>query len=143
METHDLSDLWPLIRQHLSDKGIALETLGSGEPCEGGGGVKVVCVSAKLGESLEELGRSPRDQVVMVRVNEETMKSLDSWVQTGAVKSRSEAAALFIREGLRLRATELSDLEGVLRDVDQAKKRLREAARRVLGTESEAQDEEG
>ncbi|UCC74251.1 MAG: hypothetical protein JSV86_06745, partial [Gemmatimonadota bacterium] len=76
-------------------------------------------------------------------VDEETMKSLDSWVQTGAVKSRSEAAALFIREGLRLRATELSDLEGVLRDVDQAKQRLREAARRVLGTEGEANDEEG
>ncbi|UCC74701.1 MAG: hypothetical protein JSV86_09170 [Gemmatimonadota bacterium] len=141
MGTHDLSDLWPLIRQHLADKGIALETLGCDEPCEGG--VKVVCMSAKLGESLEELGRSPRDQVVMVRVDEETMKSLDSWVQTGAVKSRSEAAALFIGEGLRLRAKELSDLEGVLRDVDQAKRRLREAARRVLGTEGEANNEEG
>lgn len=140
METHDLSDLWPLIRKRLSDKGIALELLGSDEACEGG--VKVVCVSAKLGASLEELGRSTRDQVVMVRVDEETMRSLDSWVQTGAVKSRSEAAALFIREGLRLRATELSDLEGVLRDVDRARERLREAARRVLGTESESDDEE-
>ena len=60
------------------------------------------------------MGESPRDHTVMVRVDEKTSKQLDSWVEIGAVKSRSEAAALFIREGLQMRADELAELEEAL-----------------------------
>ncbi len=99
--------------------------------------VKVVCVTPGLKDSVDEMGKSPRDQVVMVRVDTETSEALDAWVQTGAVKSRSEAAALFIREGLRVRADELDRLKGALDEVDAARERLREQARHVFGGESE------
>lgn len=96
---------------------------------------RVVCVAANVRESLDEMGKSKRDQVVMVRVDEETAKRLDAWVETGAMKSRSEAAALFIKEGLKVRATELSELEDSIQDVEAAKDRLRKRVREVLGEE--------
>jgi hypothetical protein len=69
----------------------------------------------------------------MVRVDEGTSKALDAWVETGAVRSRSEAAALFIREGLQVRADELEQLKDALNGVEEAKHRLREKARQVFG----------
>lgn len=95
--------------------------------------VKVVVVSPDLKQAVEELGQQVRDQVVMVRVDSETLGKLDAWVATGAVKSRSEAAALFIREGLKVRDAELSRLEAALAEVEAAKERLRAQAREVFG----------
>ena len=63
-------------------------------------------VAQKTGEALnkatESIGKaiesalSARDHVVMVRVNDDSLKSLDALVQSGIFKSRSEAAA-FLR----------------------------------------------
>lgn len=94
---------------------------------------RLVCVAANVRESLDEMSKSKRDQVVMVRVDEETARRLDAWVETGAMKSRSEAAALFIKEGLRVRQSELSELEDSIREVERAKDRLREKVKEVLG----------
>ncbi len=94
---------------------------------------KVVCVASYLKDSLRELGEETRDQVVMVRIDDETTKSLDDWVETGAVRSRSEGAALFIREGLKVRAEELAKLKDALSDVKAAKDKLRKQAEDVLG----------
>lgn len=69
---------------------------------------------------------------MMVRVDDETLRQLDAWIETGAVASRSEAAALFLREGLQIRADELKELEDALDDVERAKARLRAKARTVL-----------
>jgi Arc/MetJ-type ribon-helix-helix transcriptional regulator len=69
----------------------------------------------------------------MVRVDEDTKKDLDDWVETGAVKSRSEAAALFMREGIKVRSGELERLREALDKVGQARKRLQEEARQVIG----------
>lgn len=125
------SDVLEWIRSELDAKGIVLDASSCGDldlsSC------KVVCLPLGLGKSLEELGRETRDQVVMVRVDEETSKTLDDWVQTGAVKSRSEAAALFIREGLKVRAAELEKLAEALQGVEEAREKLREEAREVFG----------
>lgn len=94
--------------------------------------LKVICIPVGLGESLRQMGEEDRDQVVMVRVDHKTKDFLDAWVESGAVSSRSEAAALFIREGLALRAQELEKLEHALEDVRQAKERLQAEARKVL-----------
>ena len=102
-------------------------------------GIKVVFVTPDLGESVREMGENPRDHTVMVRVDEETQRKLDAWVETGAVKSRSEAAALFIREGLHVRSEELAELEDALASVDRAKQRLRAKAKTVFG---DLQDED-
>jgi Arc/MetJ-type ribon-helix-helix transcriptional regulator len=69
----------------------------------------------------------------MVRIDEDTKNALDDWVETGAVKSRSEAAALFMREGIKVRSGELEQLREALDDVGQARQRLEEKARQVIG----------
>ncbi len=103
-----------------------------------GGGIKVVCVSPDLKSSAEEMKETHRDQVIMVRVDEETRDSLDAWMKTGAVKSRSEAAALFIREGLKVRADELERLRDALREVEDAQERLHQRAKEVFGGEPDS-----
>jgi Arc/MetJ-type ribon-helix-helix transcriptional regulator len=125
-------DLWEAIKGRLSQEGIDLDELCRG--VEGiGEAVKCVVVAPDLRSSVEEMSKSPRDQVVMVRLDEESAGDLDAWVETGAVKSRSEAAALFIREGLKVRAGELEQLKESLRAVRQAKERLRERAAEIFG----------
>ncbi|HVR30235.1 MAG TPA: hypothetical protein VMS86_11965, partial [Thermoanaerobaculia bacterium] len=109
--------------------GVGLEELGE----KVGRAVKVVFVAPDLQESVEEMNREPRDQVIMVRVDEATLRQLDAWVKTEAVKSRSEAAAVFIREGLKVRASELEQLEDALADVDRARERLHEKVKEVFG----------
>ena len=101
---------------------------------------KVVTITPDLGESVREMGESPRDHTVMVRTDEKTSKQLDAWVEIGAVKSRSEAAALFIREGLQVRADELAELEEALQKVEKAKRNLRDKARTVFGEHSTEED---
>ncbi len=139
-EPVDLMAILEPLRKELAGLGIDFDTIcrcagdqsGSGKPK-----VKVVCVASNLQESMAEMGESARDQVVMVRVDAETAKTLDAWVETGAVKSRSEAAALFIREGLKVRASELDTLNEALSDVRAARDRLRRQAREAFGMEED------
>jgi hypothetical protein len=115
--------------------GVRLEEIGN----RVGRAVKVVFVAPDLQQSVDETNREQRDQVLMVRVDEGTMRLLDAWVKTEAVKSRSEAAAVFIREGLKMRASELEKLEEALADVDRARERLHDKVREVFGDGAAAQ----
>ncbi|MHC4767553.1 MAG: hypothetical protein ACYTEI_02440 [Planctomycetota bacterium] len=135
----DLDAVLGMVRKQLGDRGIDFDFCGCG--CAGSPEgpspatkptVKVVCVAPDLGQSVREMGEEARDQVVMVRVDAQTARTLDAWVETGAVKSRSEAAALFIREGLKVRASELDRLKDALAGVEEAKDRLRCEARDVF-----------
>ena len=137
----DLSGILGSIQQGLEEAGIGVDLSGDCATWswpKKSKRVKVVCVAPGLKDSVDEMGKSPRDQVVMVRVDTETSEALDAWVETGAVKSRSEAAALFIREGLTVRADELERLKGALDDVEAARERLRQQARHVFGDEAES-----
>ena len=124
-------DILSMIDAQLKKEGIDLKAIS--EKCLSGIPFKVVCVASDLEDSLREMGEETRDQVVMVRIDDETTGNLDDWVETGAVKSRSEGAALFIREGLKVRAEELARLKDALADVKAAKEKLREQAKDVLG----------
>lgn len=132
--TAKADDILGMIGRQLKDQGIDLDSL-----CEKGIGaaLKVVCVSPNLEESMRELGEATRDQVVMVRIDDKTSKTLDDWVEAGAVRSRSEGAALFIREGLKVRAEELGQLRDALADVESARRRLREKAKAILDADIE------
>jgi hypothetical protein len=140
----DVSALLAEIQEKLREKGIHVDIAGgTAATCcdpDGTTKVKMVCVAPGLGNSVREMGESPRDQVVMVRIDESTSQALDAWVATGAVKSRSEAAALFIREGLKVRADELERLRDALLDVEEAKQRLRRQAEEVFGSTEQAPD---
>jgi Arc/MetJ-type ribon-helix-helix transcriptional regulator len=129
--TRKSDDILSMIDEQLKKNGIDLKTIS--DDCLSGIPFKVVCVASDLEDSLREMGEETRDQVVMVRIDDETTETLDDWVETGAVKSRSEGAALFIREGLKVRAEELARLKDALTDVKAAKEKLREQAKDVLG----------
>lgn len=126
--------IWDKIQTELREYGIDLEACCEEvEPFR----AKVVCVATDLKESLRELGQSARNTVVMVRVDDETSDALDAWVETGAVKSRSEAAALFIQEGLRVRTQELDRLGDALKDVQEARQRLKQRVREVFSPDED------
>lgn len=127
------------VQARLREKGIAIDLSGDLADCCAAEGARVICVAPGLADSIREMGMNPRDQVVMVRVDEKTSQALDSWVETGAVKSRSEAAALFIREGLKVRAAELDRLRDALKDVESAKERLRQQAKGLFGDEAKSE----
>ena len=129
--TDEFNDVLSMLGEQLKKQGIDLKKLS--ENCLSGIPFKVVWVASDLEDSLREMGEGTRDQVVMVRIDDETTENLDDWVETGAVKSRSEGAALFIREGLKVRAEELARLKDALADVKAAKEKLREQAKDVLG----------
>ncbi|MHC5008899.1 MAG: hypothetical protein ACYTGF_16250 [Planctomycetota bacterium] len=142
----DLDAVLEMVRKQLGDRGIDFDLCGCG--CDAGPeeaspatkpSVKVVCVAPDLGQSVREMGAEARDQVVMVRVDAQTARTLDAWVETGAVKSRSEAAALFIREGLKVRASELDRLKDALSGVEEAKDRLRREAQDVFNLDDDAE----
>ena len=130
-----LSGVFDKVRAELHKFGVDMDfpTVEIESGLEDGPRVKVVVVGHDLSDSVEEMSQSPRDQVVMVRVDEDTLAQLDSWVETGSVKSRSEAAALFIREGLKVRASELNKVKDALREVDDAREKLRKRMKEVFG----------
>lgn len=81
-------------------------------------------VLLKLGEGLEGRGN-----VVMTRLSDEDLKQIDALVEVEAFKSRSEAAAFFIKEGIQAR----KDLfQTVMPTVDKIRE-LKEQAKRSLG----------
>lgn len=123
--------LWARLQDTLIEAGfdVELPDLSDLDPTRA---CKMICMPFGLAAAIEEMERNPRENVVMVRVDDDTKRGLDAWIESGVVKSRSEAAALFIREGLQMRAAELQELEGALRDVERAKERLRKKARSVL-----------
>ena len=100
----------------------------------------VMCLTGDMKATVAEMGKAARDQVVMVRVDEATKRNLDAWVETGAVRSVSEAAALFIREGIKVRSGELEELREALDEVGAAKRRLEEKAREVIGDRAPSAD---
>ena len=143
-ESGERGDVWEVLRKELEACGIDISKLSCGpDECidlgaviqglDVGGPLKVICLSGNMRDSVDALSDSARDNVVMVRVDEDTVNALDAWVEAGAVKSRSAAAALFIREGLKVRNPELEELKDALTDVDRARQRLRKKAEDVLG----------
>ena len=134
---YNVGQVWDSVRESLRERGIDLDALCGSEL-----GFGAICVVPDLGESVREMAGSPRDQVVMVRVDDDSSRALDAWVESGAVKSRSEAAALFIGEGLRMHAGKLDELEQALRDVEEAKDRLKQRVRDVLDEDEEREAKE-
>lgn len=83
-------------------------------------------VLLKLGERLE--GRS---NVVMTRLNDDDLKQIDALVEVEVFKSRSEAAAFFIKEGMHAR----KDLfQKVMSTVEKIKE-LKEQAKKSISQE--------
>jgi hypothetical protein len=118
------------------DAGIAAALEGMGVDVEAlmqGDGTRVVVVQASMEDAVKSLSSGARDQVVMTRINAQTAQALDQWVDAGVAKSRSEAAALFLQEGLKIRQPELDELSGALETLERARKAVKVKAQTLLG----------
>jgi len=92
-------------------------------------------VAQKTGEALnkatESIGKAmesalaARDHVVMVRVNDDSLKSLDSLVQSGIFKSRSEAAAFLISEGIKAQAVLFGKISERIAEIERLRAELK------------------
>lgn len=100
--------------------------------------VKMHCPEGEDAEKIKEkvlmrLGKElgERSNVVMTRLNDEDLKKIDALVEVEAFKSRSEAAAYFIKEGVKAR----QDLfQKVMPTVDKIKE-LKKQAKKSLSEE--------
>ncbi|HSM24942.1 MAG TPA: hypothetical protein VK856_08780 [Anaerolineaceae bacterium] len=87
---------------------------------------KVENFGQAIGDALQGRGN-----VVMVRVNDEALSYLDMLVEADVVKSRSEAAAWLINEGVKTN----QDLFQKISEVTQQISALREKLRETVKTE--------
>ena len=98
-------------------------------------------VASSVGESLRDTiksVRSARDSVVMVRMSKESLRNLDALVDCGLTRSRSEAAAFLITEGIKARASmyeKIAEQSEVIRNA-------REELSRLLGEDLEPEPAE-
>ena len=84
-----------------------------------------------LGKATESIGKaiesalSARDHVVMVRVNDDSLKKLDALVQSGVFKSRSEAAAFLIGEGIKTQDALFSRISERIAEIERLRAELK------------------
>lgn len=98
--------------------------------------IKMRCPEGEDAEKIKEkvlmrLGKElgDRSNVVMTRLNDDDLKQIDALVEVEAFKSRSEAAAFFINEGMKAR----KDLfQKIMPTVDKIRE-LKEQAKKSLG----------
>ena len=82
-----------------------------------------------IGESIKQRVQgalSARENVVMARLNKESLSRLDDLVDAGLVNSRSEAAAFLISEGIKSRSEIFDRMAAKIEEIRKAKAELRE-----------------
>ncbi|OJX38331.1 MAG: hypothetical protein BGO78_10020 [Chloroflexi bacterium 44-23] len=77
-------------------------------------------IGQALGDALQGRGN-----VVMVRVNDEALNYLDMLVEAEVVKSRSEAAALLIKEGVQANQELFAKISEVTDQISLLREKLR------------------
>ena len=94
----DLVNILEAVQEKLREKGVHVDMGGNLEECcdeEGAPKVKVVCVPAGLGDSVRQMGKSPRGQVVMVRVDAQTNELVHTWQ---ASEAPIHALAIYVEQ---------------------------------------------
>ena len=92
-------------------------------------------VANTVKDSLKTV-RETRDSVVMVRLNKDSLQKIDELVDCQVTRSRSEAAALLINEGINARADLFNEVAEQAEIIRQARNRLRT----LLGTDDGDED---
>ena len=91
--------------------------------------VRGVDVAENIGENIRDTiegMRGNRDNVVMVRVDRESLDRLDDLVEAGIMGSRSEAAAYLIAEGIKARQGLFDRIGEKIGEIRRAKEELRQ-----------------
>jgi hypothetical protein len=82
-------------------------------------------VASRMKEALEQ-ALSGRANVVMIRVNDETLKHLDMLVEADICKSRSQSAAFLIGEGIKTNESLFQQISVVAEQIATLRAQLRE-----------------
>ena len=93
-------------------------------------------IAASVGESIRDTiksVKSTRDNVVMLRIDSDSLEKIDELVDSGVTNSRSAAAAFLVEEGIRAR----SDLFDKIAEETEVIRQAKERIRRLLEEESE------
>jgi Arc/MetJ-type ribon-helix-helix transcriptional regulator len=83
-----------------------------------------------IGKAIES-ALSARDHVVMVRVNDDSLGKLDALVQSGIFKSRSEAAAFLISEGVKAQEPLFARIEEKIREIARLRSELKDSIKDI------------
>jgi hypothetical protein len=121
-------------------EGTPEETVGSTEPKYTGGkgsaARETINEAIKQVESFtENLGKAlgsalqDRGNVVMVRVNNDSLSYLDMLVEADVTKSRSESAAFLINEGIKANETLFNRIREITDQISSLKAQLRESVK--------------
>ena len=111
----------------------AKETEGKGEgPATSMGGTineAVRQVEKQVGNISKALGSALQDRanVVMVRVNDDSLHYLDVLVEADITRSRSESAAFLINEGIKANAALFNKISDITDQIVALKAQLRES----------------
>lgn len=81
-------------------------------------------IGQALGDALQGRGN-----VVMVRINDEALRYLDMLVEADVVKSRSEAAAWLINEGVNANQSLFQKIGEVTQQISALREKLRETVK--------------
>ena len=95
------------------------------------GGVIAACICEpsemkdNVKDAIRAMTGSSRNNVVMVRVNEESLAQLDQLVEAGIVSSRSEAAAFLITSGAHARTDLFDKIAEKVEEIRKTREELR------------------
>ncbi len=81
-------------------------------------------IGQALGDALQGRGN-----VVMVRINDESLRYLDMLVEAEVAKSRSEAAALLINEGVNANQALFQQIGEVTKQIEALRQHLRKTVK--------------
>ena len=85
-------------------------------------------IAASVGESIRDTiksVKSTRDNVVMLRIDSESLDKIDELVDSGVTNSRSAAAAFLVEEGIKARSDLFDKIAEETDVIRQAKERIR------------------
>lgn len=84
-----------------------------------------------IGQTLGEVLQG-RGNVVMVRVNDETLRALDQLVDAEIAKSRSESAAYLISEGIKANKALFNKIGAIADQISRLKAQLRDEIKKSV-----------
>ncbi len=89
-------------------------------------GAKAIQHGEETIEAAINAALSLRENVVMVRINKESLKKLDELVAAGLFKSKSESAAFLIREGIKAREDIFNKISEKIDQIQNLKEELKD-----------------
>jgi len=84
-----------------------------------------------INKATESIGKAidsalaARDHVVMVRVNDESLRKIEALAESGIFKSRSEAAAFLISEGVKAQGELFKRIEEKIDQIERLRSELK------------------